>query len=221
MRNKWIGMFTAISVDTFGILVWSLSTLFPYTNPQIIAALDSCNSFMHSIFIIILFVPLLFLKRDYFLPASLGAFLNIFLDLFVHVNFPNLLFPIGNLVLPLFVTTDHDPVLLICYNILFLMATLYFEKDSILQFILDCKKKLGTLKMVYFLGALLIVANGAYYLLLATLVKSGGVLIFIALPIASINVFCIYLMFLREMKGDKWIMRRVKKVVKVKDRLNT
>lgn len=203
LKIKWVGMLTAFLMDLFIFCGGWCSRPIGDIDPSCMCS--SLHNFLHSIFVVLIFVPLLYYGKGYFLSAAVGAYSHLFLDIFTHHGFPHPLFPFSNYVLPAYLIDGTNPILIIGANALFLAMIFYFEWDAIKGFIQIGRKKIESFKPLFIIGMIIITAICTLYIY-RTIPATPGLALLVIIPLASINAIFLTLIFLRECSEDERLM---------------
>ncbi len=153
LKVKWIGMITAIIADVFLLIVWSSGSLLGLSIPSYIWGFANL---LHSVFVILIFLPLLYYGKNYFLSASLGAYSHIFLDIFTHNAEIPVFFPLSNYRPDFFIIYTLNPILIVITHMILFPIVLFLEKSSFLEFITNVRKKVRFFDYLFMFGSFMI-----------------------------------------------------------------
>jgi membrane-bound metal-dependent hydrolase YbcI (DUF457 family) len=204
-------MIAAVIADIFLIV-------FSWILPKFVGGIpmeDAMNTLTvctHSLIIIVIFLPLLIIGRDYFISAAIGIYSHIFVDIFTHNGFPHLLYPASNAYLPFFVVDDFNPAFVIGCHVIFVIFILFFDWENIKLFASKLKQKVHFFWLYSISVVMLISVISAVYVGMIMDIPVPYAFL-IAMSLVAFNTTMILVLFIKECSGDVWVNKISRKVL--------
>jgi hypothetical protein len=200
IKKLWTGMITSILPDSLLIISWigiifGLGFAFKSSNP--------INLFLHSIFPLIILIPIVFFSKKYYYSSTLGYSLHLLLDYLTHSAIRMPFYPISTWKLPIFVTSYMNPIFSISVFIIILLGFLITDNKKLRHLFIDLftnynKQKILLVISFYILIILIFSVWYSYYFLHIRfpLWILGSILI-------GINIFLLGFIFIIEISYDE------------------
>jgi len=200
MEKKWFGMVCAALPDIILILFfWVLPSLGVFADSKLIVDL---HYFSHSLFALILFLPLLMYSMKYFKIAVLGYSSHLLLDYMTHASVRVALYPVSEWKVPIFVMSYFDTDLTLALNCLLLMGLLLVKRKnvtSLKRWVRGVLSETSTIikSMVVLIAAIIFSWWNTTVFLHCTMP-----LAMLIVPIMVLNVLFVILLFFLEMGSE-------------------
>lgn len=163
--------------------------------------MNTLTTYAHSLLIIVVFLPLLIIGRDYFISAAVGIYSHIFFDIFTHNGCPQLLYPVSNAYLPFFIVDDFNPAFVIGCHVIFVVIILCFDLKNINLFISKLKDRIHFF-WYCFISVVLIISMVSIVYVGAIMDIPIPLAFLIAMPLVAFNTTMILILFLKECSED-------------------
>jgi membrane-bound metal-dependent hydrolase YbcI (DUF457 family) len=210
LKIKWVGMITAMMADIYLVTSWAFLRLWGFSIPSRIWWLAA---FLHSIPIILVFIPLLYFGKIYFFSASLGVYSHILLDIFTHKGEIPVFFPFSDYRPDVYIIFTLDPILIAITHMILLPILLYFEKASILEFIKSARKQVKFFDIFFMLGLIQIFFITTF--VFSRLVGTSSLVFLVFLTIIfTLNAMIAVIIFCRESISDGKLKGHIIKIMK-------
>ena len=204
IKKLWIGMVTSILPDIALIIAGlgnmvGLGIAFGSSHPL--------NLFLHSIFALLLLIPLIIFEKWYFYSTAIGYSFHLVLDYLTHVSIRMPLYPISTWKIPIFIIPYIDIRVIFGTNILVcaIFMILYSKKiiEIIKQFLSFSNK--GRAQVLTVLYVVMISFIGFWYTYAVIGMKES--LLIVLTIIITINLFFLGILFIIEVNNDERVSR--------------
>lgn len=215
IKKLWIGMVTSILPDIALIIaglgnMMGLGIAFGSSHPL--------NLFLHSIFALVILIPLIIFEKWYFYSATIGYSFHLVLDYLTHVSIRMPLYPFTTWKIPIFIIPYVDIRVIFITNIFIcaMFMVLYLKKViEIINKFLNYSKK-GRAQVLTISYVVIISLIGLWYTY-AVIGMEKSLLIILTI-IITINLLFLGILFLVEVNNDEKVSKYLNCIKGKKDR---
>lgn len=198
-KKLWAGMIASVIPDIALIIVRLLA--FVGFNLSFISS-HPLNLFLHSIFPLLLFLPLAIFGRWYFYSSTIGYSFHLLLDYLTHSAIRMPFYPISNWKLPIFLVSYIDINFTLIINIIITSLLVILFGKKIMMFLkrLFYHYRIERIWLLHVIYVSLVLMISVFYLLFVIVISSP--ISFLIIPFVTINIYFIGILFALEVYQD-------------------
>lgn len=197
----WAGMVVSVIPDTPLILFTILNPIFGFNTVS--GWISDLYLFLHSIFALLLLLPIAIFSFRYFYASIAGYSLHLLLDYFTHTTTRLPFYPLTTWKAPIFLVSYFDPVFMVSVSVILLTILTLLYGGKLMSFTKTLFNNYQKSRLLLFLNLYIALVVTVVIAYVASIYPIQSLAFFFSFILISINLVLVGILFFSELNSDK------------------